>query len=52
MIRQTNALPFLSDLCELGVFARNNPTFGCGFAALSLCGDYSFAIIERVNNES
>jgi hypothetical protein len=33
--------PLFSDLCGLCVFAGDNPSFGCGVAALRLRGEYS-----------
>ena len=36
--------PLFSDLCGLCVFAGDNPSFGCGSAALGLRGENSFTV--------
>jgi hypothetical protein len=49
-LSERNSSPLFSDLCGLGVpsamlrtcFAGDIPRFGCGFAALGLCGEYFF----------
>ena len=43
-------------LCGLCIFARDTPTFGCGFATLCLCGEYSFTVnpeeLKRIRTHS
>ena len=41
-----------SELCGLGAFAGDTPTFACGSAALGLCGESSDFSLTQIDHNS